>query len=103
MLPYQHWDEVMKGWFRESFKDAELACNDQTSYFRARYGLWLDFRTSEDQTIHGSGRRIENASEGITLQLDKTVQTAGALYCYIFLLTDAQMNIGGGQLISAIF
>jgi len=103
LLPYQHWDEVTKGWFRESFRDADLATNDQTTYFQNQYGLWLDFRTTDDQTLHGSGRRIENASEGITLQLDKTAQTAGTLNCYIYLLMDAQLNIGNGQFISAIY
>ena len=93
---YQHWDEVVKGWFRESLEDAELPSTDQTTYFQNRYGLWLDFRTSCDQTLHGSGRRVENASEGITLQLEKTVQAAGVLNCYIFLLMDAQMNISNG-------
>ena len=103
LLPYQHWDEVTKGWFRKSFRDADLATNDQTTYFQNQYGLWLDFRTTDDQTLHGSGRRIENASEGITLQLDKTAQTAGTLNCYIYLLTDTQLNIGNGQFISAIY
>ena len=74
-----------------------------STYFRNRYALWLDSRSSDDQTIHGSGRRVENASEGVTLQLDKNTEPAGPLYCYVYLLMDAQLNIGNGQLISAIF
>ena len=46
---------------------------------------------------------MENASEGITLQLDKTAQPAAPLICYVYLLMDAQLNIGDGRLISAIF
>ena len=103
MLPYQHWDEIVKGFVREYLKDAELPAMDQTTFFQNRYGLWLDFRTSDDQTVHGSGRRIENASEGITLQLEKTVQAAGVLNCYVYLLIDAQLNIGDGKLVSSVW
>src|SRR6218665_1666350 len=103
LLPYQHWDEIFKSFAREYLKDSELPAMDQTTFFQNRYGLWLDFRTSDDQTVHGSGRRIENASEGITLQLEKTAQAAGALNCYVYLVLDAQLNIGNGKLISCIW
>jgi len=65
--------------------------------------LWLDFGSSDDLKLHGSGRRVENALEGVTLQLDKNAQTAGPLNCYVYLLMDAQLNIGDGRLISSVF
>ena len=40
-------------------------------YLTDRYALWLDFRTIDENELQGMGRRIENASEGITLQIDK--------------------------------
>jgi len=46
---------------------------------------------------------VENASEGVTLQLDKNAQTAGPLNCYVYRLMDAQLNIGDGRLISSVF
>ena len=76
MLPYQHWDEIVKEFACEDHKSTELPSTDITTYFRSRYTLWLDFRSSDDQRMHGSGRRVENASEGITLQLDKTAPPA---------------------------
>ena len=103
MLPYQHWDEIVKEFVREDLKGTELAATDMSTYFQSRYALWLDFRTCDDRNLHGSGRRVENASEGVTLQLDKTVQTAGALYCYVYLLMDAQLNIAEGKLHSVLF
>ena len=36
-----------------------------------KYALWLDFRTTDENSLHEMGRRIENASEGITLQIEK--------------------------------
>jgi len=97
MLAYQHWDKIVKG----------FACTDSSTdmstYYRNRYGLWLDFRSSDDQKLHGSGRRVGSASEGVTLQLDKTPEPAGPLKCYVYIVMDARLNIGSGQLIYVIF
>jgi len=93
MLPYQHWDETVKEFACEDHKSTELPSTDIATYFRSRYALWLDFRSSGNQRLQGSGRRVENASEGITLQLDKTAQRAAPLTCYVYLLIDAQLNI----------
>jgi len=83
----------VKEFARDDRKGAELSSTSST-YFRSRYALWLDFRSSDDRKLHGSGRRVENASEGVTLQLDKNAQTAGPLNCYVYLLMEAQLNIG---------
>ena len=96
MLPYQYWDEIVKGF---ACKDSST---DMSTYYGNRYGLWLEFRSSDDQKLHGSGRRVENAS-GVTLQLDKTAEPAGPLNCYVYLVMDAQLKIDSGQLISVIF
>jgi hypothetical protein len=97
LLPHQHWDEIVK------FFGNPTSYVDHTNYFQAHYGLWLDFRTSDDNSLHGSGRRIENASEGVTLQIEKDVEDAGSMNCYIYLVMDAQLNISGGRFISAIY
>ena len=49
------------------------------------------------------GRCIENASEGITLQIEKTAESAGALNAYIYLIMDAQLNIQNGAYVSAVY
>ena len=49
------------------------------------------------------GRRIENASEGITLQIEKKAEMAGALNAYIYLIMDAQLNIQNGAYVSALY
>ena len=72
-------------------------------YLTDRYGLWLDFRTTDEDALHGMGRRIENASEGITLQIEKKAESAGTLNAYIYLIMDAQLNIQNGAYVSAIY
>jgi len=60
MLPYQHWDKIVKELAREDLKGAELPSTDISTYFRSRYAMWLDFRSSDDHKLHGSGRRLGN-------------------------------------------
>jgi len=58
MLPYHHWNEIVKKFAREDLKGAELSSTDISTYFRTQYALWLDFRSSDDRKLHGSGRRV---------------------------------------------
>ena len=43
-------------------------------YLTDRYALWLDFRTIDENELHETGRRIENASEVNTLQTEKKAE-----------------------------
>ena len=68
-----------------------------------KYALWLDFRMTDENELHRMGRRIENASKGITLQIEKKEESAGALNAYIYLIMDAQLNIQNGAYVSAVY
>ena len=72
-------------------------------YLVNKYALWLDFRMIDENELHGMGRRIENASEGITLQIEKKAESAGSLNAYIYLIMDAQLNIQNGAYVSAVY
>ncbi|MEW8687327.1 MAG: hypothetical protein AB2556_16065 [Candidatus Thiodiazotropha sp.] len=84
-------------------KDPALADVSLEEYFTSKYALWLDLRTSDDDRLHGSGRRIENASEGVTIQISKRAEAAGALNIYLYVIMDAQLNIEDGRFISAVY
>ena len=110
MYIYQHWDEIKK-FFADSktefgsgvTKALGLSAVGVEDYLTTNYGLWLDMRSSDDNTSHGSGKRVENGSEGITIQLEKTGEVAGALNCYIYVVMDAQLNIEDGRFKSSIY
>ena len=70
-------------------------------YLVNKYALWLDFRMIDGNELHGMGRSIENALEGIILQIEKKAESAGALNAYIYLIMDAQLNIQNGTYVSA--
>ena len=72
-------------------------------YLTDRYALCLDFRMIDENALHGTGRRIENASERITLQIEKKAESAGSLNAYVYLIMDAQLNIQNGTFVSALY
>ena len=108
MRSFEQHDEARK-YFAEgklaSEVQAQLQLYDVSlgEYLVNKYALWLDFRMIDENELHGMGRRIENASEGTTLQIEKKEESAGALNAYIYLIMDAQLNIQSGTYISAIY
>ena len=72
-------------------------------YLTDKYALWFDFRMIDEDILHGKGRRIENASEGITFQIEKKEESAGALNANIYLIMDAQLNIQNGVYVSTLY
>ena len=72
-------------------------------YLVNKYALWLDFRTIDENELDRTGRHIENASEGITLQIEKKAESAEALNAYIYLIMHAQLNIQNGAYVSAVY
>ena len=109
MRSFEQYDEARK-YFAERVqrdndvqKQLELHDVSLGEYLTDKYALWLDFRTIDENELHGTGRRIENASERITLQIEKKAETAGALNAYIYLIMDAQLNIQNGAYVSAVY
>ena len=51
---------------------------------------------------HYTGR-IKNASEGITLQIEKKGEADGKVNAYIYLIMDAQLNIQNGEFVSTLY
>ena len=108
MRSFEQYDEACK-YFTEgrlaNEVQAQLQLYDDSlgEYLVHKYALWLDFRTTDENKLHGTGRRIENASEGITLQIEKKAESAGALNAYVYLIMDAQLNIQSGAYVSATY
>ena len=112
MRSFEQCDETRKYFAEGKQKDdnanevqKQLQLHDLSAgeYLTDKYALWLNFRMIDENSLHGMGRRIENTSEGITLQIEKKGETAGNLSAYIYLIMDAQLNIKGGKFISALY
>jgi len=109
LLEYNLWDEVQKLPIKQN-PTVNLLCKETNfsymtiyHYLVDHFALWLDMRTTDDDQLHGSGRRIENGSEGITIQITKEQETAGSLDAYIFVIMDAQLNIRDGRFDQVIY
>ena len=98
MRSFEQYDETRKYFTEGKQKDnnadevqRHLQLHDLSieEYLTDKYALWLDFRTIDKNNLHGMGRRIGNASEGITLQIEKKAESAGSLNAYIYLIMDA--------------
>lgn len=106
MKAYQQWDEINKFFTLSSKRNKEtitvikdLYFTDTTleKYLTSNYALWLDLRSTDDNSLHGSGRRIENASEGITIQITKEEGADKSINVYLFVIQDAQINFEDGR------
>ena len=108
MRSFEQYDET-----RKYFAEGRLANETQAQlqlynlsvgeYLVNKYALWLDFRTIDENELHGMERQIGNTSGGISIQVVKKVESAGALKDYIYLIMDAQLNIQNGTYVSAVY
>ena len=110
MLKHQQWDEI-----RKHFADGrhrivstvakELELSDMTlaDYLTTKFGLFLDLRTTDDDSLHGSGRKLEGASQSINIQIEKEAETAGILDAYIFYICDGQLNFQDSRLVNVVY
>ena len=90
MRSFEQYDEICK-YFAEGKqrdndankiqKNLQLYNLSLGEYLVNKYALWLDFRTIDENELHGTGRRIENASEGITLQIEKKCRISWSSQC----------------------
>ena len=78
MRSFEQYDEICKYFAEGKQNDANeiqkhLKLYDLSlgEYLVDKYALWLDFRMIDENELHGTGRRIENASEGIPYKLRK--------------------------------
>ena len=71
-----------------------------TKYLTAnKFGLWIDLRSMADTTMHSNGQRLVNTQDGVQLEIDRNASGSGTTTnCYIFTVSDSQMNIMGQQL-----
>ena len=60
-------------------------------FLTTKFALWIDTRSSIDNTLHGSGRAVEKG--GILLQIQKAPETIGDLMCYVFSLEDTVAHL----------
>jgi hypothetical protein len=107
MEPCDHFDENINflgdGKFSpvpHIIKYRELSDITVNKFVTTKYGLFLDMRSTVDNTLHGSGKKIEGP---IRIEIEKKAETAGNLDAYVYYIQDAQLNFEAGRLINVIY
>ena len=73
----------------------------QAFYAGNKFALWVDLRSTEDNSLHGSGIRLVNTKDGV--QLAMTRSSTDDFTMYIFVVADAQINMQNNQLKAILF
>ena len=113
MMGFQQFDEIRKilggGRLRTDTvdlisKDLHLHDTRLQDYLVNKFALWLDFRTIPTNELHGSGRRIENGTDGITIELHREASARSeSVTVYMYIIMDAQLNIENGRLKDLVY
>ena len=108
MLQHQQWDEIRKHFadgrhriVNAIAKELELSDMLLADYLTTKYGLWLDMRTTDDDSLHGTGRKL-TGSQSIHIQIEKEAETAGALDAYMFYICDGQLNFSDSRFVNVV-
>ena len=72
-------------------------CVSMRDYYTNKFACVIDFRTVDDDTVSGSGRKLIGTQAGILLEIEKEATTSD-LFCHIFVIADGTIDISGTQL-----
>ena len=67
-------------------------------YTGDRFGLWIDLRSFPDSEIHGSGFALDSTSDGVKLEIRRKAGGTGKVTCYIYIVSDAIVEVMNGGL-----
>ena len=77
--------ELKKHFYKEN---SDVTWED---FLRTKFALWIDTRSSIDNTLHGSGRAVEKS--GILLQIKKASETVVILHATCLALKMANLSV----------
>ena len=89
MEKWNVYDQILK-----SFQENEVTLRD---FLTEKYAPCFDLRPSTDLSLHRNGARLEDTSEGVTLETNRIAGGVGKLNLHLFVFQDFQLNISGGR------
>ena len=69
-------------------------------YTGGRFGLWIDLRTFPDPEIHGGGFALDSTCDGVKLEIRRKAGGSGKVTCYMYIVSDAIVEVMNGGLSS---
>ena len=62
-------------------------------YTGGMFGLWIDLKTFPDEAIHGCGFSLDSTSDGVKLEIRRKAGGSGKITCYIYVVSDAIVEV----------
>ncbi|MCE2507404.1 MAG: hypothetical protein J4F36_13260 [Nitrosopumilaceae archaeon] len=69
----------------------------QGAFYNDKFCIWIDTRSSTDNTLHGNGMRLDGSNSGLTLTIKKAAAGSGDMKMYIFLVIDAVIEFSNNS------
>ena len=80
--------------------DGESIVRPLSFYVGGMFGLWIDLRTFPDEEIHGGGFSLDSTSDGVKLEIRRKAGGSGKITCFIYVVSDALVEIVNSGLVS---
>ena len=97
---------IMTDFYDSIMKRMDPVCKDDDVvsphgfYTSGMYGLWIDLRTFPDEVIHGGGFTLDSTSDGVKLEIRRKAGGTGKIICYMYVVSDALVEIMNSGLVS---
>ena len=72
-------------------------CVSRRKFYPDKFACVIDFRTVDDETVSGSGRKLVGTQAGILMEIEKETTTTD-LSCHVFVIADGIIDITGTNL-----
>ena len=97
---WDQWKEISKHFMPEEFKLHQLCNMDLPTYYSAhKFALWTDLRSTEDNSLHGTGKMHESKNI-IKMEITKNNHAKGKYIMHIYIISDARIIIKDKKLTS---
>ena len=93
MIVTDFYDSIMKRYGKENEGDDYNSIVPANFYINGAYGLWIDLRTFPDEVIHGGGFTLDSTSDGVKLEIRRKAGGSGKITCYMYVVSDAIVEI----------
>ena len=84
-------DEYSEGLAKRDMYD-ESSYVSRRKFYTDKFACVVDFRTVNDESVSGSGRRLIGTQAGVLLEIEKEASTAD-LSCHVFVVADGIINV----------
>ena len=101
MVPSDFWESIKKRFILPSSYGRWSV--KEKDFYNNKFALWIDLRTHPDNGIHGGGLALNNAQDGIKIEMRRKVGGSGVITCYMFVVADALMEVMNSGLRSIMY